>query len=115
MTDLCPDSPPIDLDRRRTGRAVAPTVIDGEPLSGNAAPDDTPQIVEPCGPRRAVGARQAWFCSLRVRISEAWRALRALRSLRASKAGDERAERAHRSREAQLARELFRAGLHHVR
>lgn len=112
-TDLCPDSPPSDVDHGRTVSAVGPTAIDREQLPGTAAPggalDDAPQVAELDEPRRAVGARQSWFCSLWGRISEARSA--------AGAAGveDERAERAPHSRQAQLARELFRAGLHHVR
>ena len=114
-TDLCPDSAPTDLDQHQAGPAVGPTVVDRGPLSGTVAPDDAPQVAEPRGPHRAVGARQAWYCSLWARISEARSGWKASKASKASRAGDERAERARRSRQAHLARQLFRAGLHHVR
>ncbi|HLS34246.1 MAG TPA: hypothetical protein VK039_11705 [Brevibacterium sp.] len=107
--DLCTDAPLIDLDHHRTGRAVGPTAIDRETLSGTSVPDDAPQVTEPRGQRRAVGSRQAWYRSLWARISGG------RSGSMSSKTADERTERAHRSRQAQLARQLFRAGLHHMR
>src|SRR5690625_5988848 len=104
-TDLCPDSPPSDVDHGRTVSAVGPTAIDREQLPGTAAPggalDDAPQVAELDEPRRAVGARQSWVCSLWGRVSEARSAAGAARAAGAAGAPgaeDERAERApHRS------------------
>src|SRR5699024_11302125 len=110
------------------GRCVGPmgpTVIYLDLTQGTYSPggalDNAPQVAELDEPRRAVGARQSWFCSLWGRISEARSAAGAAGAARAAGAAgasgveDERAERAPHSRQAQLARELFRAGLHHVR